>query len=230
MQPVYEASKYKIQARQENLNIYNKITGLSYIPSNRGYWTLCNFQSDNDGSEISQLVNSGFITKEQFYGVDRDSEIINHNRDIHPEANWFCGDWTEIIQNCDNFNPALIYLDTTSFADHSIAGNMVIKTMMLCPKDTLLMATQVNLYHLDDGESHLIVANSKEEVLQIGLEWLGLGLTIEEYIYGDNPIIELIKPDELVSLTDDNGKTVCKTAGEIVKEHGKSGIIASTTK
>lgn len=140
--PDYNSSQ-KIKARSENIAVFRKLTGQQSVPKHRQFWTLCNRQPQNDRAEIMQLVNSGFLTKEQFHGVDRDEEIIKNNAIWHPTANWHYGDWMEVVQSfvrLDQFNPAMVYLDTTSFADHFIASNMVLGTMMLCPPNTLLLA------------------------------------------------------------------------------------------
>ncbi len=146
MQPIYDRSLSKFKARAENVKVYCNLTGLKSIPQNRGYWTLCNRQpprsesSDSEtGSEIVQLTEMGFLVKPQFFGVDRDDQIIAINRKWHPDAKWFTGDWLDVIKVQD-FNPAMIYLDTTSFADHNTATKMVVQTMMLCPRQTVIFA------------------------------------------------------------------------------------------
>jgi hypothetical protein len=139
MQPVYTKSENKIQARQENTTIYRALTGKHSIPKDRGYWTLCNQQPPEDGSEIEQLTKEGLIQKAQFYGVDWDKGIIDQNRIWHPEAKWFNGDWLDVIEDQENFNPGLIYLDTTAFADHHHSTQMTVRTMLRCPVGTVLL-------------------------------------------------------------------------------------------
>jgi len=140
MQPIYEKSVFKINARQENIKLFREITGRQCIPKGRTYWTLCNRQTVSPGSEISQLLDAGLLTTGQFHGVDRDEDIIERNKQWHPKAHWHHGDWIEFIESCGNkFNPAFIYLDTTSFADHYPAENMTARTMLLCPRNTLLL-------------------------------------------------------------------------------------------
>ncbi len=139
MQPDYYKCIYKAAARQTNVEAYRRLSGRKRIPKNRSYWTLCNKQPRDDGSEIVQMQKEGLLTKSQFHGVDRDSEIIEQNKVWHPTANWHVGEWTEVIENCE-FEPALIYLDTTNFADHWTATDTVVRTMMLCPPHTVLLA------------------------------------------------------------------------------------------
>mgnify|MGYP003972714173 CR=1 FL=1 len=139
MQPEYYKSPYKLAARAENVEAYRKATGLQSIPIGREYWTLCSKQSQDDGAEIVQLQNLGFLTKDQFHGVDWDHDIIKENKREHPQAHWYEGDWIEVIESTE-FNPALVYLDSTSFADHKIALNLTVRTMFVCPHGTVLIA------------------------------------------------------------------------------------------
>ena len=144
-QPDYANNKYKFLARQQYISAYQKITGLSSIPSDRTYWTLCNKQPDSEGAEIVQLCNCGFLKKPQFFGIDaelRPSEqgIIEENRRCHPEANWFKGQWLDVIEdNWDLFNPALVYLDTIWTVMTNEAHRNIGKTMNMCPDDTVVV-------------------------------------------------------------------------------------------
>lgn len=140
MQPKYYQCPNKIHARKENVDVYRRLTGRRSIPENRGYWTLCNFQPPEKGAEIVQMERVGLLKKQQFHGVDRDAEIIAQNKIWHPEANWYSGDWLHVIERADNFNPSLVYLDTTCFADHWVASSVVVKTMMLCQPQTVVLA------------------------------------------------------------------------------------------
>jgi len=140
MQPIYSESSYKIEARKMNVDIYRRLTGRHSIPEGRGYWTLCNYQGREPGSEIVQMCEAGLLGKKQFHGVDRDEDIILKNKECHAEANWYTGDWTEVTGDAENFNPSLIYLDTTCFADHWVAADILSKTMMICQTDTVLLA------------------------------------------------------------------------------------------
>lgn len=130
----------KIQARAENIKLYRQLTGLKSIPKDRGYWTLCNIQENKTGSEILQVERAGLATKQQFHGVDKNVVLVTQNKLWHPTAHWYAGDWLEVIEGCENFNPALIYLDTQSFVNMHIAAEMVSRTMMMCPPQTLLLA------------------------------------------------------------------------------------------
>lgn len=122
-----------------NLEIYEELTGLDHLPSDRHYWTLANEQPDTEGSEINQLVDAGFLSKQQFYGVDLDQEIISLNKRTHPTAHWITGDWLNVISNTENFNPGLIYLDSVYFADNILAAQTLARTMLRTPAGTVLL-------------------------------------------------------------------------------------------
>ena len=142
-QPLYYKKEEKFNAREQVIKVYRDIKGEHSIPLDRGYWTLCNKQPNVEGAEIVQLVKSGLIQKNQFFGVDYDLKregIIESNRLAHPEANWFKGDWLEVIEeNYDQFKrAALIYLDSTRMV---VTGYLdLARTMNTCPAGTMVAA------------------------------------------------------------------------------------------
>jgi len=137
--PSYYQCPSKIEAREENISVYRRLTGHKMIPDNRAYWTLCNQQPIESGSEIVQAVDLGLLKKEQFHGVDRDGDIIRQNKVWHPKAKWYCGEWVDIIRDVD-FNPDFIYLDSTSFASFKSASDLVSSTMYLCSLGCVICA------------------------------------------------------------------------------------------
>lgn len=151
MQPDYSKNEIKIKARVKNVEIYESLTGRSSIPKKKQYWTLANWQpSDCEGTEIVQMKKLGFITSDsQFYGVDFDESIIKQNKIWHPDANWIHGYWEDGIRSVDNFNPAFIYLDMTSFVSTESVLHSINSTMRRCKKKTVLL---VNLM-LNDPRS-----------------------------------------------------------------------------
>lgn len=152
-QPTYHSNPSKIKARWQLVEAYRKITGLSSVPKNKGYWTLCNKQPDAEGAEIVQLVSAGFIDKVQFFGIDNDIRnegVIDSNRKAHPEANWFLGDWLEMIEdNFEVFNPALVYFDYTKSVTRASSHIYVARTLNYCPSGTVVGANLM----LSDGHS-----------------------------------------------------------------------------
>ncbi|KKN88836.1 hypothetical protein LCGC14_0244430 [marine sediment metagenome] len=127
----------KIAARAWLFNLYMKVFGY-VIPLDRQYWFLCNKQTRTN-SESAQIVASGLATAEQLRGVDNNEEFILGNRLCWPEAEWFYGMWDMVLStNLSAFNPALVYLDTTSTAISSALVSMTVNTMHRCPFNTML--------------------------------------------------------------------------------------------
>jgi len=129
--------------------LYPLFTGNLTIPDGKGYWYLCNEQSDSKGSEIYQITREPrqrdgrsyfFARPEQCYGVDRNRNIIKRNKRLCPDSNWLAKDWEEAIQDQSVFDPALVYLDTTSFADGRPALGMLNETLLRCKRNTLVIA------------------------------------------------------------------------------------------
>jgi len=152
-QPVYHTKAPKIRARGQIVVAYREITGQYSIPCDRGYWTLCNKQPNVDGAEIVQLVKCGLLQKKQFYGIDydlNDEGIIEFNQQQHPEANWFKGEWLEVIEeNYELFNPGLIYFDYTRTVVTPACHLYLARTMNMCPPKTVVAANLM----LSDGHS-----------------------------------------------------------------------------
>jgi hypothetical protein len=82
-------------------------------------------------------VAAGLLTKDQFHGVDFNSELIEANRIDHPEAHWHCGEWIDVISE-EDFQPALIYLDTMNESGR-LSLNLCASTMKLCPAGAVLL-------------------------------------------------------------------------------------------
>jgi len=151
MQPNYSKLKIKTEARKKNIKIFESLTGRPFILKNKQYWTLASLQPpDCEGTEIVQMKSLGFITSDsQFYGVDFDENIIKQNKIWHPNANWIYGYWEDGIRSVDNFDPAFIYLDMTSFVSTKSVLYSINSTMRRCKKGTVLL---VNLM-LNDPRS-----------------------------------------------------------------------------
>jgi hypothetical protein len=139
-QPDYNTSSNKFYARKSNQDIYRHIRGISVIPENQYYQTLCHLQDLSPGSEIVQLTSINFLKPWQFIGVDNDENLIEQNRMYHPQAIWLPGDWVNVIRQQKNFNPAMVYLDTINELRSPIAARILCQTMWLCRPKTLIIA------------------------------------------------------------------------------------------
>lgn len=183
-QPDYTQSAVKAEVRQANIQKYVEIAGRKSLPLDRGYWTLCNRQPDDPRSEIMQIVNSGLAKKFQFHGVDRNELLIAENRVAHPEAYWYAEEWLDVIRRPE-FNPALIYLDMTSFAGHRVSTSLVAETMLRCPPETVIFANVM----LNDPRSSRrfdpfkLIANLSGRISPLELEQWNWGDGIDNYEY-----------------------------------------------
>ena len=100
---------------------YRQLTGRRSLPADKQYWTMCgaHYEVKDDGiqaarGEMGQLVDSGLITSSQWRGVDRESVVVENNKRLYPETQWFCGDFKEqLVQACvrGKFNPGIINYD-----------------------------------------------------------------------------------------------------------------------
>jgi hypothetical protein len=148
--PSFEKSHTKYMARELHIGfMYPLLTGNHRLPDGKGYWYLCNEQSGEEGSEIHQLTRvlrkrgdkeCIFARPEQCYGVDRSRDIIKENKKLHPGSNWLAKEWIEAVQDQSLFDPALVYLDTTSFVDGWTAQEMLKETLYRCKKGTVVIA------------------------------------------------------------------------------------------
>jgi hypothetical protein len=97
---------------------YRQLFGYSSIPKDRQYWTLCGKCGSNSrldpGTELDQLLNCGFVTKEQIYGVEINPEIFKSISTIKG-INWIHDDLVSAMTSASiqgNFNPSIIHYDS----------------------------------------------------------------------------------------------------------------------
>ncbi len=101
---------------QSVINPYRKYFGHSLSPEKQ-YWTLCGAHFNKTGplqGELGHMIQAGLVTPDQFHGVDREPDIITRNQQLHPESNWHCGDFREVMYAASDegtFNPAIINYD-----------------------------------------------------------------------------------------------------------------------
>lgn len=87
------------------------------LPPNKQYWTMCSKCGTNgnldQGSEFDQLIQSGLITPQQFFGVEKDSKI--HNNNIGLPGNWINDDFYWAMRSAaanNDFSPGIVNVDT----------------------------------------------------------------------------------------------------------------------
>jgi hypothetical protein len=141
-QPNYIASPNKKDVRKLNVELCRRFTGLQTIPQDRSYWTLCNLQPDHPNSEINQMLSLGLISDvSQFHGVDYRLDVIQANKRSHPKANWYHGEWAEVIEaahSAGEFNPAFIYFDSTHIVEGRPVRANLAEIIPRCPEGTVL--------------------------------------------------------------------------------------------
>jgi hypothetical protein len=126
-------------ARQLNLELYKFLTKDTKPSNDKYYLTLSNIQDQSHKSEINQVVDSGLFSKEQFIGIDNNKKFITENNRKHPGAKWIHGNWNTILSKVD-YDPALVYLDSTYFGDKDPAFNAIKKTLDICGDNALVVA------------------------------------------------------------------------------------------
>jgi hypothetical protein len=111
------------------------------LPEDKQYWTLCGQCATPNGEplqgcELCQLIESGLISANQFHGVEINEEIHDLNVKAFPEINWHNDDFYRAIVKAkcnNNFNPAIVNLDTIKTPD---GGAAYISKMISLLNDT----------------------------------------------------------------------------------------------
>lgn len=133
-------NRVKRAARQEYVEIYKRLTGRTTLKGQ--YWTLCNRQP-KVVSEIGQFVRGGFLTPEQFHGVDRDEAVIEANREDWPSAHWYAGEFGHVVDQVKDFAPGIVYLDGVSMLDNPTFWRLAFSVMYDCPAECLFVVNGV---------------------------------------------------------------------------------------
>jgi len=190
-QPNYCSSKEKYLTRELHIgHIYPLFTGDS-VMTDRQYYFLSNIQDKSEGSEVSQLIkprpNGQFVPLQNIYGVDIDGQIIKKNKKNWGQANWIPDEWTKAItkESCkENFNPGIIYLDTTYFVDSKKTTEEKVEY-----KYPALRALEVTLKVCQNLEKVLVIANFMMANPRSGKgeDQFGSNSIIENLILSDHP-------------------------------------------
>jgi hypothetical protein len=106
-------SNKKLEARHETITQFRS----SLVGTDLQYWTLAGPCAQNGqvipGCEFDWAVQTGLVAPSQFHGVDHDSEITEQNTRL-PDAHWYCGDFFEVLRDCEDFNPGFVNCDLLS--------------------------------------------------------------------------------------------------------------------
>jgi len=144
------ANDIKAKAREAAIRLWRTNSGWDALPKGWTFVSLCNDQSDNDPlSELNQLLQSKFITEEQYIGIDRDQLLIEANRRAHPRATWITNDFVCAIQqlaSSGTWKPGIVFFDTYHRFDNPSLGQQTAQTcqvMSSCPPSTMLVVNAV---------------------------------------------------------------------------------------
>lgn len=131
-------SSAKAEARKMNVQHYTELTGNHRMPNTDRYYTLAADQT-SIGSELSQLMASGFLMPQQFVGIDRDHHLCEANAKAYPQATWLSGEWLQVLsQFGSRLKPGVVYLDTMQCVDHPYNLRLLAGTMRRCAPGTVL--------------------------------------------------------------------------------------------
>ena len=83
------------------------------LPTDKQYHTLCAKQTKSKYSELTHLTDIGFINESQYYGIDYNDEYIQQNKATFPDAHFTAGDFYTVLSSYEDFNPGIIYYDST---------------------------------------------------------------------------------------------------------------------
>lgn len=163
---------------------YRWLSGNSAVPGKQQYWTICGNHVKKGsllpGSELSQMVDEELISTKQFHGVDSDATIITANRAALPGANWYHGDFSTVVNRAENFDPAIVHIDTIHmFKTAAEISRGAITRLEHCEKPVMLVVNVVLKRPVDKVRNDPMGFLNKFESL-VTAEWL---VKDEIYIY-----------------------------------------------
>jgi hypothetical protein len=190
-QPKYWESPHKFMAREIIPCLYKLCSGNESIPDDKQYLTLANIQDKSPSSEVNQIVNSGLCTPKQIVGIDNNNSYIKKNKKAHPAVTFIWGDWNVLLAT-RQFDPAIVYLDSTHFGDKLPALRTLKNTLDVC------------------GHGTLVVCNVMESNPRSGLgEFLDSKVLLENLLYKEIP----------AKYKDWNKNRDCKSWSQIENSH-----------
>ena len=174
------------------IDLYKEITGLKSIPEDKQYWTMAGAYVYRDGplkGEFGQLIENNLIKPEQFHAVDREQIIIDNNRKLLPNINWYCGDFYKIMDKAaiqKTFNPMIINYDGVMQPKHGM--NYLKKILTLIDNNVNDELILVSNFILDNPYTHskkykYTIDDALEELRKIYWFPDHLSLIKQSYVY-----------------------------------------------
>lgn len=143
----------KLKAREQSIfapfrSIFNRSLNHS-----EQYWTFAGNSSKSKTCEAGQMINLGLCRAEQFFGVDKDKDIIERNKTVQPNCNWIVDEEFGMagalrdFNNLNNLNPAIINIDHHKFIkDASYDFNHIIDVLIGLGKKEMLVIFNFMVY------------------------------------------------------------------------------------
>jgi roadblock/LC7 domain-containing protein len=104
----------KMEARRQTIILPYQMNFSKALPLGKQYWSMCG-QCTTKNCEFDQMVKEGFITPEQFRGVEINPAIHQLNVEKYPDLHWFNEDFYYAMANGNHkksFNPGIVNIDT----------------------------------------------------------------------------------------------------------------------
>lgn len=188
----------KQEVRKKSIiDLYKKLYKRNSIPEDKQYWTLAGDCVRNgeliEGTELSQVTDSGLMTLDQVHSAELSLEIHYSNSQLK-DVTWYNKELSLAIRNAvsnKNFNPAIINYDSTNFLDNKgdlySSFDMIFGFIEYLKIDNVMFifnAVIDNLYnkHFDYDKLHIeLVKNNKN--LQKYLQKDNWNVYPEAFIY-----------------------------------------------
>ncbi len=123
------------------------------------YWSMAGFCTP--GCEVDQILDAGFISPEQFHGVERVERIYNRNIEMYPELNWHLGDFLQVMSQQSDFNPSFVNADLLQSVDTS--ADYVSRLMyLLMPFNTILLVNFIVKYRAIETPTDYVLRKLSE--------------------------------------------------------------------
>jgi hypothetical protein len=149
----YSGCPEKMRARRETIiGPYRQHFSHS-LPESKQYWTMCATHTDDQGellqgSELDQMLKSGIIILDQFYGVDIEADIIEANAAGIPGPHWHHGDLMDEMSSAlrdGKFNPGIVNCDHLLMPHSGGAAYVSRCLQFLADQNDLLMVANLIL-------------------------------------------------------------------------------------
>jgi hypothetical protein len=156
-------SENKRKARSESVfGVYRRVMGRSSLPESKQYWTLAGMHS-NEGCELPHALAEGIIRyPKQFHGVDLEKDVICHNREVHPGANWYQDEFTCALEKAESFNPGLINFDMVCMVEK--AGLSVAQALFVLVDRNVNDVMMVANFLLNNPRENSRMCNSPTDI------------------------------------------------------------------